>query len=167
VGFYYLLPTPNQKREHILILCMGRKCSCKEEKNYGWCTCTSVIFFLADYFFFCIKSIVHDFSFSYNFSGVNKFNFFVNLKSIRSFTKSKSFRSCHIEHTLLPTRMLILMSVTRTITKLYIQPSSWRWTFELETCRRHQKFKNWSINLGNVHLVGLYCITVQLYCITV
>jgi len=28
---------------------------------------------------------------------------------------------------------------THTIPHLCIQPSSWRWTFSFETCRRHQK----------------------------
>ena len=47
-----------------------------------------------------------------------------------------------IEHTLLPTRLLILMHVKHTILYLYQQPSSWRWTLGFETCRRHQKIKN-------------------------
>jgi hypothetical protein len=50
----------------------------------------------------------------------------------------------------------------RTITvRVYIvQPSSWRWTLRVETCRRHQKIKNYNVNLGNVHFVGLYCIII-------
>jgi hypothetical protein len=38
----------------------GTKLFLKEEKNYEGCTCTYVIFFLADQFFFCNKSTVHE-----------------------------------------------------------------------------------------------------------
>jgi len=46
------------------------------------------------------------------------------------------------EHTLLPTRLIILMHAQRTIPELYINPYSWRWTLGFETCRRYQKIKN-------------------------
>jgi len=46
-----------------------------------------------------------------------------------------------IEHTLLPTRLLIPMHAEHTIPKLHIQPSSWRRTLSFETCRRHQNQK--------------------------
>jgi hypothetical protein len=45
------------------------------------------------------------------------------------------------EHTLLPTRLFILMDVEHTIPYLYIQPSSRRWTLGFEICSRLQRFK--------------------------
>ena len=63
---------------------------------------------------------------------------------------------------LLSTRLIIPMHVKFTIPQLYIQLSSWRWTFRFETCRRHP-IKNLNINLENVHFVGLYCITTDSY----
>jgi len=42
------------------------------------------------------------------------------------------------EYTVLPTILLILMHVKRTIPKLHIQSCSWRWTLGFEICRRHQ-----------------------------
>ena len=45
------------------------------------------------------------------------------------------------EHTLPPTRLLILMHVKHPVPYLYIQPSSWRWNLGFETCRRHQQLK--------------------------
>jgi len=42
------------------------------------------------------------------------------------------------EHPVLPTRLLIPMLVKHTVPYFYIQPSSWRWTFGFETCRRYQ-----------------------------
>jgi hypothetical protein len=59
-------------------------------------------------------------------------------------------------------RLLIVMHVKYSISYLYIQPSSWRWTLSFETYRRHQKIKNWNINLENVHFVGLYFIIIYI-----
>jgi hypothetical protein len=48
-------------------------------------------------------------------------------------------RNLCIEHTLLPTILLILMHVKHTIPYLCIQPSSWRWTLGFETFRRRKE----------------------------
>jgi len=41
--------------------------------------------------------------------------------------------------TLPPTKLLIKMHVKHTLSYLYIQSSSWRWTLQFKTCRRHKK----------------------------
>ena len=50
------------------------------------------------------------------------------------------------------------VSIKHSVTYVYIQPSSWRWTLGFETCRKHQNNKNENINLETVHFVRLYII---------
>ena len=43
---------------------------------------------------------------------------------------------------------------------LYIQPTSWRWTVGFEIRRRHDKLQ---YKFKKVHFIGLYCIIVQIF----
>jgi len=78
-----------------------------------------------DCYFYCACSIWR-FQEPFSFSGVHIW-------------WKRNLRNFCIEHTLLPTRLLILIHVKHTIPYLDIQLSSWRWTLGFETCRRHKE----------------------------
>ena len=52
------------------------------------------------------------------------------------------------------------MHVKHTIPYLYIQPSSWRWTFGFETSRTHKKLQIKIVTKKICIFLGLYCIIV-------
>ena len=51
-------------------------------------------------------------------------------------------------------KTIAISAYKHAIPYLCVQPSSWRWTLGVETCRRHHK--NVNISLTKVHFVGLY-----------
>lgn len=70
--------------------------------------------------------------------------------------KQTKYTFCKEEHTRIPTRLLIVMSLKYTIPSLYIKSASWRWTLWFETCRRYKKLKIKILIIRNAHFFGLY-----------